>query len=145
MSTKPANGPDSLEIDADLWVLLHRCPGKHYLLYNPHTFVGRIAVYCESKNRIANISKAEIAETSREAGYWLKGFFAGCEPDCPKTEDGDILPDDDSSVIEWRAAIKEFPQSGLWYSGARQCSSCGAQLLPSTLGEYCHQCSSLRP
>lgn len=145
MIVKPVNGPDSLEVDVDLWVLLHGCPSKHFLLYNPHTFVGRVAVYCESKNRIANISKSEIADTSREAGYWLKGFLAGCEPDCPKTEDGDILPDDDPRVTEWRAAIQAFPQSGLWYSGARQCSSCGTHLLPTTLGECCHECTASDP
>lgn len=140
MNVKPVNGPDSLEIDADLWVLLHGCPGKHYLLYNPHTFVGRVAVYCESKNRIANISRTEIIEASRESRYWLKGFLAGCEPDCPKNEDGDPLPSDDPRVIEWRAAIQEFPQSGLWHSGQRQCSSCGAQMLPTTYGDRCHEC-----
>lgn len=142
MIVQPVNGPDSLDVDVDLWVLLHDCPGKHFLLYNPHTFVGRVAVYCESKNRIANVSKAEISETSRESGYWLSGFLAGCEPNCPKTEEGDQLPDDHPLVNQWRSAIQEFPQTGLWYSGQRTCSSCGADLLPTTLGEYCHECDN---
>ena len=142
MIVNPVNGPSSIQIDANLWVLLHDCSGKHYLLYNPHTFIGRIAAYCESKNRLTNISKAEIADTSLEAKYWLKGFFAGCEPDCPKTEDGDTLPDDHPHVIEWREAIREFPKTGLWYSGAHQCLSCGAKLLPTTLGEHCRACTA---
>jgi hypothetical protein len=142
MIAEPVNGPGSLEVDVDLWVLLHDCPGKHFLLYNPHTFVGRVAVYCASKNRIANVSKAEISDTSREAGYWLNGFLAGCEPDCPKTDDGDQLPDDDSRVIEWREAIQEFPQTGLWHSGLRPCSNCGVHLLPTTIGEFCNLCGS---
>lgn len=140
MIVNPANGPDSLEIDPDLWVLLHDCPGKHFLLYNPHTFIGRVAVYCESKNRLANISRTEIADTSNEASYWLKGFFAGCEPDCPKTEDGDMWPDDDQRLVDWRNAVKEFPRTGLWFSGERLCSLCRDNLLPTTLGEHCHEC-----
>jgi hypothetical protein len=141
MIVHPKNRRDPIELDDSLWVSLgNSCPGKHYLLHNPHTFTGRIAVFSEQQNQVFNISKSEIVEYSSEAANWLKGYLAGCEPDAPLSETGDYLEDDHPRMIEWRTAIQEFPQTGFWYFGARQCDSCGNSLLPSTIGTFCHDC-----
>ena len=140
MIVSPVNYAEPLEIDDALFVHLHDCPGKHFLLANPHTFVGRISVYCESRNRTTNISLGEISSMQPESRYWLRGYFAGAEPDAPRNESGDYLPYDDPRMMEWRAAIAEFPETGLWYSGDRWCESCESKLLPTALGPRCHSC-----
>ncbi|BCM89426.1 hypothetical protein IAD21_01272 [Abditibacteriota bacterium] len=78
------------------------CSGKHYLLYNPHTFPGRMGAWCLLKRVHFCVSKSEIEDCSSEARYWIRGFLTGCEPNAPKDEEGDYLPEDDPSSQRWR-------------------------------------------
>ena len=127
--------------DENLWFILGDCcPGKHYLLYNPHTFPGRMRAWCPNKQLGFNVSKSEIKECSLEAHYWIQGFLSGNEPDAPRDENGDYLADDDPNYERWRAAIKQFPETGLWVVQDRTCEVCGQELLPTQPGMTCPKC-----
>jgi hypothetical protein len=129
--------------DDTLWCIIEDCcPGKHYLLYNPHTFPGRMGVWCPSKQIGFCVSKSEIQECSLEACYWIKGFLVGNEPDPPTDEEGDCLPEDNPRHKKWRAAIRQFPETGIWVVQDRECEDCGEQLLPTQPGLKCPTCSS---
>jgi hypothetical protein len=126
--------------DENLWFTMGDCcPGKHFLLHNAHTFLGRIAAWCPQKQVRFFVSRISIEDCSTEAAYWLKGFLSGCEPDAPRDETGDYLPDDDPRMETWRAAIQQFPETGIWIEG-RTCESCGAELLPTQPGFVCQNC-----
>jgi hypothetical protein len=145
MLVHPENMTDALEIDAELWVSLveGQCQGRHFLLYNPHTFPGRIGVYCPTMRRTTRISKVQIADTSRAARYWLEGYLAGCEPRAPRSEAGEPLEHDDPRIVLWRQAIETFARTGFWSVSERQCQRCNGDMLSSTLGLVCHRCASV--
>ncbi|NEQ28535.1 MAG: hypothetical protein F6K28_58120 [Microcoleus sp. SIO2G3] len=86
------------------------------------------------------MSKSEIEECSLEARYWIQGFLAGNEPDAPVDAEGDYLSDDDPKYERWRAAVKQFPETGLWVVSERTCESCGEDLLPTQPGMRCPKC-----
>jgi hypothetical protein len=97
--------------------------------------------YCPNKNVTFNVSKSEIADCSLEAKYWIMGFLAGNEPDAPRDEQGDYLPENTSQYQRWRAAIQQFPVTGIWVVQDRVCENCGDLLLPTQLGLKCPKCS----
>ncbi len=103
------------EYDEKLWFTMgSHCEGKHYLLRNAHTFVGRIDAWCPHKKVIFRVSKLGIDDCSVEANYWLQGFLAGNEPDAPRDENGDYLEWDQPKHQEWLAAIQQFAKTGEW-------------------------------
>lgn len=129
------------EFDPSLWFTMGDCcPGKHYLLYNPHTFPGRMGAWCPVKRVQFCVSKSSIEDCSVEASYWIRGFLAGCEPDAPTDEQGDYLPEDNPAYERWREDIKQFPETGLWILGDRECQRCHGQLLPTNPGQLCSEC-----
>jgi hypothetical protein len=129
------------EFDEALWFTTKgHCNGKHYLLYNAHTFTGRMRAWCPHQQVGFYVSKSEIDTCSLEASYWIKGFLAGNEPDAPRSEDGDYLPDDHPALARWRAAILQFPETGYWNNTDRNCDNCGDLLLPSEPKNLCAKC-----
>ena len=96
----------------------------------------------QTKRFLYCVSKSAIEDCSVEAAYWTQGFLAGNEPDAPVDEEGDYLPEDHPQYERWRAAIKQFPDTGIWVGGDRPCESCGEQLLPTQPGLICPKCSS---
>jgi hypothetical protein len=131
------------QYDEKLWITVSNCcSSKHYLLSNPHTFPGRISVWCPRQQLAFRVSKSEIETCSLEAEYWIKGFLVGNEPDAPTDEQGDYLPDDDPRMIRWRAALRQFPETGLWVVSERLCEQCGEILLPTQPGMICAKCQS---
>jgi hypothetical protein len=116
------------------------CPGKHYLLCNAHTFPGRMRAWCPNKQIVFSVSKSAMEDCSPEARYWVQGFLAGCEPDAPLDQKGNYLPEDDPKYERWRAAIKQFPETGIWVVQDRACEGCGEKLLPTQPGLSCPKC-----
>lgn len=132
------------EFDEKLWFTMSDCCGqKHYLLFNPHTFPGRMGAWCPEKQLTFNVSKSAIETCSLEAEYWIKGFVAGNEPPPPRDENRDYLPEDDPRYRRWQAAIKQFPETGIWVMQDRKCEICGELLLPTQPGLKCGKCSAL--
>ena len=136
---KPDTPPD---YDPKLWfTMAPHCEGKHYLLYTPHTFVGRIGAWCPTKGEVFNVSKAEMDSSSEEAKIWLKGYLAGCEPEAPRTELGTPLECEAPRHQFWLKSVELFAATGSWYSGDRNGEGCKEPLLPSILGTHCQECA----
>lgn len=131
------------DYDPELWFTMGPCcEGRHYLLYNPHTFPGRMGAWCPQKQTSFCVSKSEIHDCSDAARYWIQGFLRGNEPDAPTdAEDDDYLPEDHPRYQAWRAAILQFPDTGIWMRGDRFCKKCGQILLPTQPGLLCPACA----
>jgi hypothetical protein len=91
--------------DLRLWITTAGCPERDYLWGNPHTFPGRIEVYCPHQGRNFAVSTFEIVECAPETQIWIAGYLRGNEPEPP--EDDDLLP-------VWLAQIGEFHDTGIW-------------------------------
>src|SRR5690349_21645132 len=71
---------DEAKVDAELWFTMEpSCEGRHFILYNSHTFPGRFTAWCPLKRKAVNVSKSDVRECSQQATYWLKGFLSGAE------------------------------------------------------------------
>ncbi|HEX6682029.1 MAG TPA: hypothetical protein VF062_04510 [Candidatus Limnocylindrales bacterium] len=127
------------DVDPRLWFELDGCEGRHYLVDgNPHTFRGRMYFYCPYRNVYMRVSKAEIRECSEEANFFIRGFLSGNEPPPPDEDNGD---DGDPQFDRWRQAVEVFRRTGYWWAGpSRTCNRCGAELLPSELGNDDEPC-----
>ena len=133
------------EYDENLWFTMGDCcAGKHYLLYNSHTFPGRMGAWCPLKEVTFCVSKSEMTELSSQAVYWVKGFLAGNEPDAPTDKNGDYLPEDHPRYQHWRAEIEQFPETGYWKFFAYLCEECGAQASLTQDGIHCFECGATR-
>ena len=95
----------NIEYDSALWVELSHCDGKHYILGNPHTFPGRIMMWCPNKEVSFFMSKNEIQKCSKEAEYWIKGFLSGNEPAPPSCDDG--MTDFESTEYQKSGHVRE--------------------------------------
>ena len=110
------NDEPQVDYDPNLWVELDHCAGKHYILGNPHTFPGRIWMWCPHKEVSFFMSKGDVLACSREAEYWLKGFLSGNEPGPPLGEDQ--MPSFDSpEYSQWQERIEDFHARGVWTPG----------------------------
>jgi hypothetical protein len=100
--------------DEKLWFTMgSHCEGKHYLLGNPHTFVGRMLAWCSQKEVSFFVSKSAIDECSVEAKYWIEGFLKGNEPEPPTNENSD-MDFESEDYKNWLEKIEEFRQIGVW-------------------------------
>jgi hypothetical protein len=97
--------------------------------------------WCPNKKVDLCASKSEMTDCSIEARYWIQGFLSGNEPDAPVDELGDYLPDDYPKREKWRAAVRQFPETGLWVTQDRKCETCEDELLPTQPGMKCPKCS----
>ena len=131
----------ALPLNEKLWFTMgSHCAGKHYLLGNAHTFNGRMLAWCPLKEKSFYVSKTEMDDLSEEAQYWIKGFLSGNEPEPPVDDVGDMLAFDTPQYQFWLKATELFTETGYWYSGERQCESCGKDLLSSQIGDICDKC-----
>ncbi len=129
-----------VEFDEKLWFLMDgHCEGKHFLLGNAHTFVGRILAWCPTKERSFFVSTSEIEECSLVTRYWVKGFLCGNEPQPPRDENQDLLAPDSKEYQDWLKATKLFAETGYWNETQRNCEACGEALLPSQFA-YHQEC-----
>ena len=103
-----------VEYDEALWVTMDHCKGKHYILGNPHTFPGRILLWCPKKERSFFGSKKDFSQVSKVAKYWIQGFLAGNEPYAPTDADGDVNFES-KEYAAWEEKVKEFHKTGYWY------------------------------
>jgi hypothetical protein len=103
-----------IEYDENLWIELKNCEGRHFLIGNPHTFKGRIDVYCPPKNSTCCISYCEIKNMSIESKYWLHGYLRGNEPDPPEEYEGESAIDyfQSERYKEWEFKIQKFRNTG---------------------------------
>lgn len=124
---------DEKKIDPALWFTLANCEGRHFVLYNSHTFHGRLTAWCPNKGRSVNVSKSELQTSSEETKYWLKGFLAGNEPEPPRNGAGTVEAVDSEPFRRWLRAVELFAETGYWYEGERRCEKCDQVLLPSAL------------
>ena len=106
---------DAPDHDPQLW-FTHGdcCPGRHYLLHSAHTVPGRMRAWCPTEGVTFSISKPAIGDCSEQARYWIAGFLAGSEPDAPRDEEGDYLPDEDPRQRRWQQAIVDYANTGVW-------------------------------
>lgn len=133
---------DEPTYDPKLWFTVkYNCPGKHYIIGNPHTFKGRITGYCPTDNKYFNFSISDVTGMSVESKFWLKGYLAGNEPDPPLEEDDDVAYASEEHEI-WLKEIELFHKTGSWYEGVRTCEVCGSRLLRSWIGLKCEKCAT---
>ena len=123
------------ELDQNLWFVA-ACGERDLLIGNGHTFTGRIAAWCPSRQVSYNISLTELGEMSEQARYWLRGFLAGAEPGLPRNGDDEPLDED---LAAWREATARFRRTGAWFGRWRTCRMCGCLLLPDTAAMECAQ------
>jgi hypothetical protein len=112
------DSPQPPDLDPDLWVLADGYEGRLFLVGNPHTHRGRISAWSEALNGPTNVSKYEITDASDAARRWIEGYLSGNEPSA-----GDFLgidelaagelADDDPGLARWRAALKDFRDTGM--------------------------------
>jgi hypothetical protein len=105
-----APGP---EYDPRLWFHHLGCSGKHFLLGNPHTFVGRMWAWCPVKKVTFFVSKVEIGETSQPAKYWIQGFLSGSEPRPPSDAEGDT-DFGSPEYRNWERMVTAYHETGDW-------------------------------
>lgn len=103
-------------VDPSLWFEPGCCHGPHYLRFNPHDRdPGRMGAWCPTLRRSLTVRKDEIERCSPEALYWIRGFLYGAEREPPVDEyDGGPLEDGDPRLARWRAAVREFDETGIW-------------------------------
>ena len=99
--------------DEKLWFELRRCPGKHYLLGNPHTFRGRIMAWCPTKEKSLFVSKQDMIHVSPESQYWIAGFLAGNEL-APPVNAESVVDYESAAYKHWQEEIAEFHHTGYW-------------------------------
>ena len=97
-------------IDSRLVFRSSHCDGDHYLVGNPHTFPGRMAMWCEVSSCELSVSLSEISSASEHARVWIDGFLAGNEPAPPQN-------DDPSEEQAWHRARRAFRATGEWQTG----------------------------
>ena len=88
-------------IDSRLAFRSSHCDGDHYLVGNPHTFPGRLAMWCEVSSCELSVSLSEISRASEHARVWIEpvehfgqqanGKWANSE-DAGDTRDGLLCP-----------------------------------------------------
>jgi hypothetical protein len=65
------------------------------------------------QSRTTRVSKGEMTAFSQATAYFVRGFLAGSQPRPPVDEDG-LLVQDQAVVEAWRAAVKEYRETGVW-------------------------------
>lgn len=130
----PAEDPP-LPPDERLWFEA-ACGERDFIVGNGHTFAGRLAAWCPHAGVGYNVSLGEMGAMSEEARYFVAGFLAGNEPDCPAADEGE---GNEADLLAWRAATRRFRRTGSWYGRWGTCQACGCVLLPGTAADRCHE------
>ena len=99
--------------NTDLWFEHKGCTGKHFILGNPHTFIGRIYAWCPVKQTAFCVSRTEIGKLSNEAEYWIKGYLTGQQP-VPPTNENDEIDYQSKEFKEWEKKVDIYEKTGDW-------------------------------
>lgn len=99
-------------IDKNLWVILKWGPEKFYVLPSQPTHAGRFTVFDTSKSESFRASFDDVAITSPEAKYWLKGYVVGSSPSNPTNFSGFELPQDHPLKLYFDKELQEYWEVG---------------------------------
>ena len=133
-----------VKYDENLWFEHLGCEGLHYLIGNPHTFYGRISAWCPLRQTTLSVSISEIGEMSESSKYWIQGFLNGNQPKLPGIDTEVDIDFEGPAFKTWVEASRLFLETGYWWSGeARECETCGKDLLASEPKDICRDCSKL--
>jgi hypothetical protein len=102
-------------VDPELWFEIDSCGGRHYLLDDSPSILGRMYAYCPRTHETTRVSKGEMTAFSEAAGYFVRGFLAGSQPPPPLDEEG-MLVQDQAAVAAWRRAVEDYRATGIWRS-----------------------------
>jgi hypothetical protein len=102
------------DIDPELVFESTHCGGLHYLEGNPHTFTGRMAVWCEKYQADITLSLSEMTHLSPPARYWVTGYLAGSERPPPEFAD-------ESAEAAWNEARRQYRATGEWPEDVYDC------------------------
>ncbi len=102
------------EVDAQRWVVTRLCVNhRDYLVGNPHTFPGRMAVWCPAASRELSVSKRDIVDAAQGSKDWIAGFLSGNEP--PPPDDEGLRADVwEKAHQEWESRTQRFRRDGQW-------------------------------
>lgn len=128
-----ADQPD--ELDERLWFEAD-CGGRDLIGGNGHTFRGRLVAWCPHHRTWYHVSRDTMGVMPDETRYFVAGFLAGAEPECPSDADGDT---DAADHVAWLSAIRRFRRTGKWYGRWSTCEVCGCVLLPDSANTRCHE------
>ncbi len=92
------------DIDERLWITLTKGE-RGFIVGSCHTFPGRFEVYFPADGRNRCVSKAEVADRSDEARYWISGFLHGSVP---------APPNDQKREPDWMERRTAFLGTGEW-------------------------------
>lgn len=145
MKVRLSASDSEYELDDALWVdISDQCgSARHYLVGNPHTYPGRMEVYCPALQRFTRISMSAIISCSQESRYWIQGYLHGTCPDPPTDDDGNILTDDHPDMAEWRASREEFPRTGYWSTVPQRCNYCRKRVTRTARDPVCQDCTAI--
>lgn len=102
------------EVDPRRWVVTRLCRShRDYLIGNPHTFLGRMAVWCPDGAHELAISKSDIIDMSAPASDWVDGYLSGSEPALPD-DDGLTSDEWDRAVARYDEKARRFRDEGRW-------------------------------
>lgn len=122
-------------VDERLWFEAP-CGGRDFLMGNGHTFTGRLTAWCPHDEVGYSVSLGEMGAMPDESRYYVAGFLAGNEPECPTDDEGET---DEADLIAWRSATRRFRHTGQWYGRWGTCQVCGCVLLPDTAANHCQE------
>ena len=102
--------------DERLWITRAGVDGRGYLLGNPHTYRGRMAVWFPAIDDQLYVSKCEVVDASPEAGAWIAGYLSGSEMDAHELFGPEMAnaEDDDERWERWRGLLREYRETGDW-------------------------------
>jgi hypothetical protein len=98
-------GASTKNVRRKLWITLASSGEKGFIVGSCHTFPGRFLVWFDNDQRARCVSKAELADASQEAEWWIDGFLHGSVP---------LAPEDASSEAEWWGNRASFLRTGYW-------------------------------
>lgn len=132
---------NKINYDKNLWFEHLGCEGKHYLIGNPHTYVGRMWAWCPKEKRSIFITKADMGKMSNQTKYWVEGFLFGNQPKPPTDIDG-MVDFQSEEYKNWEKDVELFRKTGYWTEEKRDCIMCGKLLMPSESNEFCGDCKT---
>lgn len=96
-------------VDASVSFEMEGCPGRSFLIGNPHTHPRRMGAYSAVERRSFAVSLEEMTNVSPPARAWISGFLSGSEPGPPEFRGAEF-----AEAVEnaWRAAALQFALNG---------------------------------
>lgn len=98
----------------EVWYIedFQQCKGvKHYIVGNPHTFHGRMLVWCPIQDSFLCRSLSEMKNLTEAGKIWVDGFLCGNEPSYPYNKKNELNPR--REVAHYKKLLK-FRRTGYW-------------------------------